>query len=127
MKSLVVIDTNVIIRYLLADHQEHFEKARSFWEKVKLGEIAAFIPESVLAESVYVLLKIYGVPKGEVVAKLSRLLDYKGLTGELDVYREALKIFGRKSIDVVDAIILAWAKVKDYKPISFDKDISKVI
>lgn len=28
MKSLVVVDTNVIIRYLIGDHPEHFEKAR---------------------------------------------------------------------------------------------------
>jgi len=125
VKSLVVVDTNVILRYLLADHQELFEKARAFWEAVKLGEVLAFIPESVLAESVYVLLKVYKVPKEKTVTRLSCLLDYKGLTGELEVYREALKIFARRSIDIVDAIILAWSKVKGYRPFSFDRDVSK--
>ncbi|OAQ21851.1 PIN domain-containing protein [Thermosulfurimonas dismutans] len=125
MKSLVVVDTNVIIRYLIGDHPEHFEKARTFWEQVKLGKVQAFIPESVLAETVYVLLKVYGVPKEKAVEKLSQLLDYKGLEGELAVYREALVLFGARKVDIVDAIVLAWGNVKGYRPFSFDRDVAR--
>ncbi|OAQ19782.1 PIN domain-containing protein [Thermosulfurimonas dismutans] len=124
MRNLIVVDTNVIIRYLIGDHPEHFEKARAFWEQVKLGEIRAFLPESVLAETIYVLLKVYGVPKDQAVDKLIRLLDYKGLEGELEVYREALILFGTKNIDIVDAIVLAWARIKGFRPFSFDRDVS---
>ena len=54
MKSKVyVIDTNVIIRYLLADHKDFFEQARSFMEEVKVGRKKALILESVITECVY--------------------------------------------------------------------------
>ncbi len=123
--SVMVVDTNVIIRYLIGDHQEHFRKACAFWERVRSGVERAFIPESVLAETVYVLLKIYAVPREEIADKLLRLLDYRGLVGEIGVYREALKIFVRRKIDIVDAIVLAWAKNKGLRIFSFDRDVLK--
>ncbi len=123
MRNSVVVDTNVIVRYLVGDQEEHFTKACAFWARVRSGEERAFIPESVLAETVYVLLKIYAVPRPEIADKLLRLLDYRGVVGEIKVYREALKIFVRRKIDLVDAIVLAWAKNKGLQVFSFDHDV----
>ena len=56
MKNITVLDTNVILRYLLNDHPQHFQRAQVFMADVISGEITVYIPDSVLAECVYVLL-----------------------------------------------------------------------
>ena len=58
-----LIDTNVILRYLLKDDEGLFKKASALLEKVKVGEEEVVIPESVVAECVYVLLKVYRVER----------------------------------------------------------------
>ena len=65
-----LIDANVILRYLLKDNEVLFKKASSLLEKVKGGEEAVVIPESVLAECVYVLLRIYKVERRIISEKL---------------------------------------------------------
>ena len=50
-------DTNVILRYLLADVPEQFTTAKEFFEKVRTGVEPAVISESVLVECLYVLTK----------------------------------------------------------------------
>ena len=125
MKNTAVVDTNVIIRYLVGDHPEHFHRAVSFWNEVKSGQQRAFLPESVLAETVYVLLKIYRVPRLKIAENLLGLLSYKGLVGEIGLFRRALEIFAARKIDIVDALVLSWAEVKGYQIASFDRDVSK--
>ena len=46
MKTIRVVDTNVILRYLLADHPEHFAQASEFMAGLKSGNQTAYIPES---------------------------------------------------------------------------------
>ncbi|MDD2722991.1 MAG: PIN domain-containing protein [Methylovulum sp.] len=65
MKNITVLDTNVILRYLLNDHPQHFLRAQAFMADVISGKITVYIPDSVLAECVYVLLKVYKVPKAK--------------------------------------------------------------
>ena len=64
-----LIDANVILRYLLRDDEELFGKAFEVLEKVKIGQETVIIPESVLAEVVYVFLKIYEVRREVISGK----------------------------------------------------------
>ena len=129
MKSKVyVIDTNVIIRYLLADHKDFFEQARSFMEEVKVGRKKALILESVITECVYVLLKVYKVPKREVAEKLAGILEYKGIVNpDKERLVRALFLFGKENVDIVDAIVFIFGKTgKNMEIFSFDKDFEKL-
>jgi len=123
-KRSSLVDTNVILRYLLADHPQFYEKAKDLFEKVRFGTEKVIILESVLTECVYVLMKFYKVPKEEVTDKLSALLRYRGVANDdKSVQLEALVIFAIQNIDMVDAILLARARIGQYNLISFDKDV----
>ena len=51
-----------------------------FWHIfIKVGGEAAVIPESVLAECVYVLLKVYKIDRQIISEKLRGLFAYKGI------------------------------------------------
>lgn len=50
-----IIDTNIILRFLLADDEKQFLKAKAFIQKLEYGEDEALLPEIVFAEVVWVL------------------------------------------------------------------------
>ncbi len=122
-----VTDANVILRYLLADHSEFSPKAAAFFEQVRNGEASALIPEGVLVECVYVLMKFYAVPRPEVAERLSQVLSYHGVVNpNREILLEALAVFARLAIDIVDAIVFVTARHHGWATFSFDKDIRKL-
>ena len=127
MTSIRVLDANVILRFLLADEPAQFERARAFMQKLKTGEAGAYVCEGVLVESVYVLLKVYGVPRKEIADKLIGLLSYKGVVDEnRRLLQESLRLFSTKNVDIVDAIVYMTGVVRGWAPFNSDADLVKL-
>ena len=120
-------DTNTIIRYLIKDDMNQYLIAEAFFTKVLTGEERALILESVLVECIYILMKIYKVPKEEASVSLIELLHYKGIQNrDRNELITALKLFSEKNLDIVDCILSARAKKSDYILFTFDKDLKKI-
>lgn len=121
-------DTNVILRYLLEDERQLYQKASVFFEKVRRGEEKALILESVLVECIYMLTKFYKVSKEETVDKLKVLLQYKGIINEdKNELIEAMNIFsGKNNIDIVDCILFTKAKSHHRDLFTFDDRLRKL-
>ncbi len=127
MKNIHVVDTNFILRFLLADLPQHYRQAAAFMEAVQAGRERAWIPEGVMAECVYVLLKVYEVPYAEIVEQLTGLLDFRGIIGEhVPAMREALRLSLASSISFVDAMVLATARQRGWRAKSFDRKLNKL-
>ena len=125
--AIHVIDTNVVLRFLLADHAQHFERASKLMSEVQAGKRKAYLAESVLAESVFILTRYYKVPREEAAARLGELLDYKGFTGApLPILKQALAIYATHKIDFVDAMVLATARHHGWHVETFDKALAKL-
>lgn len=123
-----LIDANVIVRFLTADHEEHFQKAKEILLKIEAREMEAEILDGVLAEVYFVLLKVYGLPKQSIIKDLKTILSLDGIVGDNKIILfEALSILERKNIDFVDALICAKAKLQNYDILSFDNDLKKCI
>jgi predicted nucleic-acid-binding protein len=121
-----LVDANVILRYLLRDNEVLFKKASLLLEKVKVGEEAVVIPESVLAECVYVLLRIYKVERQIVSEKLQGLFSYKGVVNQDKkemIY--AITLFGQTQLSIVDCILCARATVDRVELFTFDDELRK--
>ena len=74
------LDTNVIIRYLIRDDQPQYERARRLVDReVRKGE-PLLVSLLVLLESEWVLRSRYELPKSEIVAAFSALLDTADVT-----------------------------------------------
>lgn len=128
MRNIHVVDANVILRYLLGDHPEYFEKANAFMSQLKVGEAHAYIPEGVLIECVYVLLKVYRVPRDEIADKLVALLSYKGVRSDnRTLLIKSLQVFNEQNVDIVDAIVHVTAEERGWQLLSFDKDLGKLV
>jgi predicted nucleic acid-binding protein len=122
-----IIDANVLLRYLLRDDEELFKKSFALLENVKVGKEVVEISESILAECVYALLKLYKVDRGVITEKLNELLSYKGIANSdrADLV-DALKIFGQTQLSIVDSILCAKAVNRNMALFTFDEDLAKI-
>jgi len=122
-----LIDANVVLRYLLQDDDVLFKKASSLLERVKVGEEAIIISESVLAECVYVLLKVYKIEKQIISEKLRDLFAYKGIVNpdKKDLV-DSITLFGQTQLSIVDCIVCSKSINNGLSLFTFD-DALKVI
>lgn len=121
-----LIDTNVIIRFLIGDHKEHFEVAKDIFLKIERSEIDVYILDTVLMEVFFVLTKFYKLPKNEVIADLKTILALEGvINSDKIILNETLNIIEHKNIDFVDALICAKSSLQGYSKISFDTDVNR--
>jgi len=122
-----LIDANVILRYLLKDDETLFKRASSLLEKVKVGEEAVIIPESVLAESVYVLQKVYKIEREVIAEKLRELFAYKGIANsdKKDLI-DSILLFGQTRLSIVDCIVCSKSINQGLSLTTFDDELKKV-
>ncbi|OGP64502.1 MAG: hypothetical protein A2169_10115, partial [Deltaproteobacteria bacterium RBG_13_47_9] len=107
-QKVYLIDTNVILRYLLSDHQTFSPRAEAFFKKVADDEKRAQIPAVVIMECVYVLEKFYKAPSPEIVDALTQILGLKGIanTDKSEIIR-ALLCYKDHGADIVDCLLAA--------------------
>lgn len=123
---IYLLDTNIIIRFLVGDNKEYLEKSTIYFEKIEQGLMEVEILSDVLMEAFFVLTKFYKIPKDEVIADLKTILSLKGVVNQNKIILfEALNIIENKNIDFVDALICSKCKLENYEKLSFDKDLNK--
>jgi len=122
-----LIDVNVLLRYLLKDDEALFKKAYELLERVKDGKELIVIPESVLAECVYVLMRIYKVDRQTIAEKLKLLFLYKGVVNsDREDLVDSLKLFGQTNLSIVDCIICAKSMNNKMPILTFDDELRNI-
>ena len=125
-QKVYLIDTNVILRYLLGDHPEFSPKAEAFMSDVSNGTKKVEIRDVVIVECVYVMEKYYEVPRSEILEKLSGILNFSGIVNpDRSEILEALLKYSNSNIDIVDCI-LATHSSPEKIVISFDRDMKRL-
>ena len=126
-KTIKIVDANAILRYLLNDNDEQFRIVRSFFDNVKTGKMRAVILESVFIETVYVLWKVYKIPKKEIVDILKDLLSFKGIMNkDAGQLIDALNYYNiYNDLSLLDCFICVKSKELEIAILSFDKNLNK--
>ena len=121
-----LIDTNIIIRFLIGDHKEHLIESTRIFEEIESGNLQVEILDVVLMEVLFVLTKFYDLPKSDVVTDLKAILALEGVINSNKVILfDALSLFVDKNVDFVDALICTKSKLQGYEWLSFDQDVIK--
>ncbi|MFP4332666.1 MAG: PIN domain-containing protein [Campylobacterales bacterium] len=119
-----LLDTNVIIRFLVGDDANYLEKSTLCFEQIEMGSMEVEILGEVLMEAFFVLTKFYRLPKADVISDLKTILSFEGVVNKNKaVLFETLNIVENRNIDFVDALICAKCKFQNYNKLSFDKDL----
>lgn len=100
------IDTNVLIRFLVRDDEAQFEKARKLIKREVAAGRRIFVNQLVLMETEWVLRSRYAVPKNQITAAISGLLDASDVQFEDEpAIEEALFIWKDSTADFADCLI----------------------
>ena len=125
MKSLFV-DTNLIVRHLVQDHEKHARAAAKLFAACDRGELVLHILPVVLAECVFVLDSFYGHARADIAAALSKLISSAGVEiRDLPVHLDALERYRKSKAHLVDCVIAANAAAENKPIASFDRDLRK--
>lgn len=128
----VVVDTNVILRWLVKDHPGQFRQASSFFYGVRQKNYQIILPAIVFIEVGFVLKTVYGFDQKTVADTLGKLLSPPVISGKLvcDQYDclWALKVHQKTGVKLVDCLIASLKVVRRGQTpiISFDKDFDKL-
>ena len=118
---MVVLDANVILRYLLNDNEAMAKEA----ENVIKTEVT-MVPIEVIAEVVYVLKGVYSVDRVKIRDALMEFLS-EVTVAEKEVIQIGLEAYVENNLDFVDCILYAYNCVKKYDIKTFDKKLNKLL
>jgi predicted nucleic acid-binding protein len=121
-----LVDTNLIVRYLVQDHERHAKAAGKLFDACDRGDVAILVLPAVLAECVFVLESFYEHPRGDIASALGRLISSPGVEiAGAAIHLDALDRYRRTKIHFVDCLIAATAAAENTAVASFDQDFRK--
>jgi len=122
-----LIDTNLIVRYLVGDHERHSNIAAALFAACDAGEVTLAILPEVLAECVFVLESFYKHPRAAIAAVLTQLLECPGVDiPECAMHMDALARYAKHKLHFVDCVLAASAAAYGIAVASFDTDFKKM-
>ena len=118
-KNMLLIDANAILRYILCDNADMAEQV-----EILLENNEVVVRNEVLAEVVYVLSKVYKLPRNEIYAVASQFLDLENVkTDDKPVVILALETFSQTGLDFVDTLLYSYHAIKGAEVFTFDKKL----
>lgn len=119
-----LVDTNLIIRFLLKDNLTQAEAAKKLLTQSNESLILADIA---VAEIVWVLQSVYKLQKQEIIEKLFELLKFRSLVANFSLLTNTLLIYRDYHISFIDAYLTAFCEQEKLEGIySFDKGLDKI-
>jgi predicted nucleic acid-binding protein len=120
-----LVDTNLIVRYLVQDHEKHAKAAGKLFDACDRGDVVIVVLPAVLAECVFVLESFYEHPRGDIASALGRLISSPGVEIDAAINLDALDRYRRTKVHFVDCLIAATAATENMPVASFDQDFRR--
>jgi predicted nucleic acid-binding protein len=120
-----VVDTNVILRFLVGDNKSQQRQARTWFLEAQEGKRKLVIKPLVVAETCFVLESFYRQKREEIAGAFEVFLAQRWL--EVADRKTMLSLWQwyREGLHFVDSFLLAWAKENEGEILTFDRQIKK--
>ena len=126
MSKRRLVDTNLIVRYLVQDDEKHAEVATKLFEACDRADLVVVVLPAVLAECVFVLESFYEHPRADIAVVLVRLISSPGVEiPGMAIHLDAFNRYGKTKVHFVDCLIAATAAAENMPVASFDRDFRK--
>jgi len=121
-----LVDTNLIVRYLVQDHEKHSKLAGKLFDACDHGDLVIVTLPAVLAECVFVLESFYQHPREDIALALGTLISSPGVEiSAAETHLDALDRYRKTNVHFVDCLIAATAAAESTPVASFDRDFRK--
>ena len=124
---IALLDTNVIVRFLVSDKSPKYKNLYSFFEALENGSMMVELKLIVLFQLIFVLKSFYEVPKEQIANGVTDLLKYKGISVKnKSVVRRMLEIWRNNNLDIVDCYLIASLEADTQNVLySYDRDFDR--
>ena len=124
--ATLLLDTNVIIRFLTGDHPTHSPRSRNLFTRAAAGEVTLVLTDLALAESAWVLQSFYHLDRAAIAAALKGMVESNGIEVQNKaILVSALRNFAQTDVNFVDAYHAAVATAESIGIASFDRDFDQ--
>ena len=120
MASKTLLDSNAVLRYLLCDVERQFAEVKKI-----INSQVCIVTLEVMAEVVYVLERLYQVPRKDICA-IIRKFTREIITSNTDILLRALERFEQSpKMDFVDCLMCGYKTARGYEILTFDRTLKK--
>lgn len=118
------VDTNVLVRLLVADDRGQTSRAEAFLE----AHSPVWISTVVLVETVWVLTAVYRWPRAQILAMLQAATNSRDFAFQaVEPVRMAVHLYASSKGDFSDCLALELARAEGHLPFAtFDKTAAKL-
>jgi predicted nucleic-acid-binding protein len=118
-----IVDANIVLRYLLNDHNELSGRARQI-----IDEQTVEIPIEVLCEVVFVLSGVYKAKREEIGEKLQTFFESTDcILPHRDAVLKGLELFSESTLDFVDCILFGYKSIEGIEVHTFDNKLRNLL
>ena len=118
-----LLDTNMILRFLLNDNEEMNAKVTEIIETESVK-----VTTEVIAEVVYVLKSVYKLDRNIIANAIIKFLNIPTVGSDNHAVIEAgLRKYSEVSLDFVDCLLIGYHTEQGYEICTFDKKLIKQI
>jgi predicted nucleic-acid-binding protein len=118
------VDTNVLVRHLTGDPPAMAERATAFLA----AHSELYLPDLIVAETVYVLESFYKAPREQVAEAMRSLVAMRSMiTVDPALLLRSLEVYEVERLDFAEAYLVACAESTGIERVaSFDRTIDRV-
>lgn len=123
----IILDTNVLARYLLADIPLQYKQAIDVFTRIEKGEVRGLISILVIDELIWALGNYYSLKRKDYLSSILKILflnKIETIEVKKEVIINVLEKMKRKDIDFTDIYLNQIASNRLI--LSFDKDFEKL-
>jgi predicted nucleic-acid-binding protein len=121
-----LLDTNVLIRFLVHDDPVQSPQADALFAQADRGQCLLILTDVAIAESIWVLSAAYKIDRGKIADSLAALMVQAGIRcPNRNCMLDALARFKSTTCDFLDCYLAAMAIATGNGVASFDRDMRK--
>ena len=120
-----VLDTNVILRFLVGDQPDQQAQAKQWFLDAQAGNRELWLDQTVVAECCFVLESYYKKSRPEISISMQSLISQRWIYVH---EREALINLWEYylgGLHFVDSFLIAWSRVTNSSLLTFDRTMAK--
>ena len=128
-RHTIVIDTNSLISFVTERNKDQQDKIAKIFETAAALRMSILCPQNILTEFVYVLEKVYGVSKSQIMHMIDDFVSMPGIeiVHEVDV-KTLFSLWPDKIPDYGDAIVACVCTARKSAMIAtFDRKFSAAL
>lgn len=120
-----ILDTNVLVRFLVKDHAAHYRQAAQWFREAEEGKRDIIVTPLVIAETSFVLESFYKLKRSDIAHALEIFVSQRWLDVTNRDVVVSLWRYYRIGLHFVDSYLKAWCELNDCDMLTFDKELKK--